>query len=388
MFVDSVKGVDMESLRQRVRRGVWQFRVESRKNAPTAEIRGRVSQQSQPLLATKADAADTAVPLEPSLLRRIFRELDPFRAKRLRDAEKAEFWSRLEGLAGDVRALGYRIDEELIHLRNEIARIAREKAASDRVVEILKGDLQFQRRRLTRLDRTGVSLPTPTDEPALADSDDIYLAFEEQFRGPIDEIKRRLIPHLERVRAHPTLIAGRPLLDVGCGRGEWLELLQECTIDSYGIDTNRHVVEACTRRGLEARHAEGLSHLNSLPDGVLGAISIFHVIEHLEHGRLLQFLDEAHRVLVTGGLLVIETPNPENMRVGATTFYNDPTHLRPLPPQLTEFLVKSRGFVDVEIARLNPYPQHEMVKEPSQAAARLNELMQGSQDYAVFARKA
>lgn len=388
MFVDSVKGVDMEALRQRVRRGVWDLRVASRKYAPLATAPVKDFQQSTPLLSANVDTADTGALPEPSLFRRIVQGLDPFRAKRLRDAEKAEFWSRLEGLAGDVRALGYRLDDELVRLRDEFARIAREKAASDRVVEILKGDLQFQRRRLTRLDRTGVALANPADEPVLADSDDIYLAFEEQFRGPIDEIKRRLMPHLERVRAHPTLIAGRPLLDVGCGRGEWLELLQECTIDSYGIDTNRHVVEACTRRGLEARHAEGLSHLNTLPDGVLGAISIFHVIEHLEHSRLLQFLDEAHRVLVPGGLLVIETPNPENMRVGATTFYNDPTHLRPLPPQLTEFLVKSRGFVDVEIARLNPYPREEMVKEASEAAARLNEYMLGSQDYAVFARKA
>jgi hypothetical protein len=99
-------------------------------------------------------------------------------------------------------------------------------------------------------------------------------------------------------------------------------------------------------------------------------------------------LDEARRTLIPGGLLMLETPNPESIKVGATTFHTDPTHLRPIPPQLAEFLVDRSGFIGVEVVRLNPYPDSAFIREDTEAARRINELMYGPQDYAVIAQRA
>ncbi len=350
----------------------------------------------------------------PSLLTRLIQHLDPFRGKRLRDAEQAELWSRLEGLAGDLRALQHsvgqfnhrfsqlagdhgqlvnrvgNIQDQSVALQNQWAELGQRAAATERSVAVMKGDVHFQNRRLARLDRGPASTTgtPPSDELQSGPVDDLFLAFEDRFRGSIAEIKLRLRSHLDRFRGLPSLFPGRPLLDIGCGRGEWLELLGECGIDAYGVDRNAHAVDACNRRGLEARHADALTHLAQLPDGALGAITIFHLVEHLKLDDLLQLLEQARRTLVTDGLLLIETPNPESIKVGASTFHYDPTHIRPIPPLLGQFLVESRGFVGVEIVRLNPYPDASLVQEKSEVADRLNELMFGPQDYAILARKA
>ncbi len=265
--------------------------------------------------------------------------------------------------------------------------------ALERDLSVLQGDVLFQRRRLARLadglppqDATG-GPPAPLPEPT-GGVDAMYVGFEERFRGPWQEIKERLRPHVERLRARRPMAPGKPLLDIGCGRGEWLELVGEAGIEAYGIDSNANAVAACERRGLPARRGDALAHLASLPDGALGAISVFHVIEHLPTAALLRLLDEARRTLIPGGLLMLETPNPESIKVGATTFHTDPTHLRPIPPQLAEFLVDRCGFIDIEVLRLNPYPESAFIREDTEAARRINELMYGPQDYAVIAQRA
>jgi glycosyltransferase involved in cell wall biosynthesis len=105
---------------------------------------------------------------------------------------------------------------------------------------------------------------------------------------------------------------------VGCGRGEWLELLAECGLDSYGVDLNGHAVAFCAERGLRVHCADVLEHLRVLPEGALGAITAFHLIEHLPLDSLRTFLEEARRTLVPSGLLMLESPNPESIKVGAT----------------------------------------------------------------------
>ena len=267
---------------------------------------------------------------------------------------------------------------------------AETQAETNRTVAMLQADLQFQQRRLARLS-DGVSPHAAVEPSAAPDAeaiDSLYLAFEEKFRGPWAEIKERLRPHLERLRKLQPVLPGKPLVDIGCGRGEWLELLSEAGIEAYGVDSNPHTVDACARRGLNARHADAFAHLATLPDEMLGAITIFHVIEHLPTNLLLRLLDEARRTLRPGGVLMLETPNPENLKVGACTFYYDPTHLRPIPPLLGTFLVESRGFIDVQVVRLNPYPDTAIIIEETEAAKRINELMYGPQDYALIARRA
>lgn len=282
------------------------------------------------------------------------------------------------------------MSDKLAQLLNEtVPAHHRDITALRRDLSILQGDVLFQRRRLARLADglpTGGGLAQPS-EP-MGGVDEMYVGFEERFRGPWQEIKERLRPHVTRLQARRPVASGKPLLDIGCGRGEWLELLGEAGIEAYGIDSNANAVAACERRGLPARHADALAHLASLPDGALSALSAFHVIEHLPTEQLLRLLDEARRTLVPGGLLLLETPNPESIKVGATTFHSDPTHLRPIPPQLAEFLVDRSGFTGIEIVRLHPYPDSAFIREDTEAARRINELMYGPQDYAVIAQRA
>jgi hypothetical protein len=137
----------------------------------------------------------------------------------------------------------------------------------------------------------------------------------------------------------------------------------------------------------DARHADVLQHLAALPEACPGAITAFHVIEHLSVKLLLRFIEEAQRTLRSGGALILETPNPENTWVGSCTFYNDITHLNPIPPLLGQFRVESQGFVDVNLIRLRPYPAAHRVPEDTEVARRFNDLIYGPQDYAVIARK-
>jgi SAM-dependent methyltransferase len=378
MFANKIKDVDMEQLAGR-----------SSIFMATAPLAAPASRAAASVPSPDTGAAPPLPQTEkPGFLRRLLTAIDPLRGRKMREAEKALFWDRLEGLAGDVRMMGYRYAEESRVRDAAVAALTEELAKRDRVIARLRGDLQFQRRRLNRLDRgEAVAAPAKTATRGPSAGEEIYLAFEERFRGSIDEIKRRLHPYLDRVRAHLPALPGRPLLDVGCGRGEWLELLAECGLDSYGVDLNGHAVAFCAERGLRVHCADVLEHLRVLPEGALGAITAFHLIEHLPLDSLRTFLEEARRTLVPSGLLMLESPNPESIKVGATTFHYDPTHLRPIPPQLADFFVGQAGFVDIEVVRLNPYPESSWVKEQSETAARLNELMFGPQDYAVIARK-
>ena len=378
MFTNKIKDVDMEQLAGR-----------SSIFVATAPLAAPASRAAASVPSPDTGAAPPLPQTEkPGFLRRLLTAIDPLRGRKMREAEKALFWDRLEGLAGDVRMMGYRYAEESRVRDAAVAALTEELAKRDRVIARLRGDLQFQRRRLNRLAHgDAVAAPATAAPRGPSAGEDIYLAFEERFRGSIDEIKRRLHPYLDRVRAHLPALPGRPLLDVGCGRGEWLELLAECGLDSYGVDLNGHAVAFCAERGLRVHCADVLEHLRVLPEGALGAVTAFHLIEHLPLDSLRTFLEEARRTLVPGGLLMLESPNPESIKVGATTFHYDPTHLRPIPPQLADFFVGQAGFVDIEVVRLNPYPESSWVKEQSETAARLNELMFGPQDYAVIARK-
>ncbi len=209
-----------------------------------------------------------------------------------------------------------------------------------------------------------------------------YVAFEDKFRGPRAEIKRRIQVYLPHVGT-------RTVLDLGCGRGEWLELLREAGHTARGVDGNAAMVAACREMNLDVQHADIVAHLKTLPDAGIGVVTAFHVVEHLPYPVLQELLSEIYRVLRPGGVTILETPNPENLQVGAHRFYSDPTHQRPLPPALLEFLCESAGFVNVVVVRQNPYPSDHRVPagEPAALIERFNEFLYGPQDYAVIARK-
>lgn len=216
--------------------------------------------------------------------------------------------------------------------------------------------------------------------------DAFYLAFEDAMRGPEDEIKAGLAYYLETI-AGVTSVADGPILDLGCGRGEWLALLGENGYRARGIDLSPTMVEICRARGLDVSLSDAVSALRALPDNSLSVVSGFHIIEHLPFPILFAVFEETYRVLQPGGLMLFETPNPENLLVGAHTFYHDPTHRHPLTPSSMAFLARFHGFEDIDFARLRPYPPEALVKVDSQAADRLNGHLYGPQDYAILARK-
>jgi SAM-dependent methyltransferase len=219
---------------------------------------------------------------------------------------------------------------------------------------------------------------------AAADEDRFYRSFEEKYRGSREMIKSRLrfyLPFIEPLRQTQ---ACPKAVDLGCGRGEWLELLGESGFSAQGVDRNGGMLAACRERGLPAEQGDAIGYIKHLTDSSLAIVSGFHIAEHLPFADLRTLVEESLRVLKPGGLLILETPNPENLRVAGTTFYLDPTHRRPLPPDLLKFLTEYYGFTRVKIVRL-----HESVDLCANAPIALMDVLSGSSaDYAVIAQKA
>jgi len=218
-----------------------------------------------------------------------------------------------------------------------------------------------------------------------------YQRFEEQFRGPPDGIRERLrfyVPMFQAV-AHPGP-ADSParFVDLGCGRGELIQLLREQGLDAYGVESSEAMVDRCRGNGLTVLHGDALEHLESLAPESLAGIASIHVIEHLPFLQLAALFGQAFRVLRPGGVAIFETPNPENLIVGACNFYYDPTHLRPLPPEPMRFLLESSGFAQVSIERLHPGGTTAQVDAASDPLAKMYAtMMLVPQDYALIAYK-
>jgi SAM-dependent methyltransferase len=220
--------------------------------------------------------------------------------------------------------------------------------------------------------------------------DSLYVAFEEQYRGSPDSIRERLgsyLPVIAETLDSEATLHSRKIVDVGCGRGEWLGLLKDNGFEAIGIDTNIHNISSCNEQGLTALHEDAIEWLSRQESESLGCICAFHVIEHLDFSQLNYFLDNALRCLCSGGLILLETPNPENLLVGANSFYLDPTHVRPLPPGLMDFLLSYKGFHEVVVDRKHPVAADLMIHEDTEVARRCNQLFYEAQDYAVMGLK-
>ena len=159
-----------------------------------------------------------------------------------------------------------------------------------------------------------------------------YVGFEDQFRGSRDAIRSRLESYL------PFFDGRAPVLDIGCGRGEFLELLAAQGIAARGIDVNPEMVDTCRVRGLDAVEGDGVSYLAAVDDGSLGGIFAAQVVEHLEPGYLLRLLDLAFHKLAAGGVLVLETLNPACWVAFFESYIRDITHVRPLHPETLKYL--------------------------------------------------
>jgi len=179
-----------------------------------------------------------------------------------------------------------------------------------------------------------------------------------------------------------------PVLDLGCGRGEWIELLRDEGLEARGVDSNRAMIASCLERKLNVTEGDLLDSLRSLDSESIGVVTAFHVVEHLSFTDLTLLLGETRRVLKPGGLAVFETPNPSNVLVATERFYFDPTHRQPLPSPFMQFLVEERGLCRVTVHQLHPWPEAFRVPDDgSVLVERFNALFYGPQDYAIMGWK-
>jgi SAM-dependent methyltransferase len=297
-----------------------------------------------------------------------------------------------------VDALSERVDHlvkrELEELRDDVRLRLEELAEPARLVAELD-------ERLTRLERRSRVSPSPPvaasarattieSQETLPD----YFAFESRMRGSVELIREGQRPYVQDFRNKA------PVLDIGCGRGEFLTLLREAGVEARGVDLDADMVAFCRGEGLEVEHGDALSYLESIQDATLGGIFAAHVVEHLTTSNLSRLLELTARKLRSGGILVVETPNPTTL-IALSTFYADLTHVRPLHPETLAFMARHAGFSRVEVRFLNEPPtagQLQSVPLPETPALeaarttlqhnidRLNEVVFGPQDYAVVAR--
>ncbi len=184
-------------------------------------------------------------------------------------------------------------------------------------------------------------------------SDEMYLAFEQKFRGSEEDISNRQDFYVESYLKDGDYPAGSIAVDLGCGRGEWLNKMRRLGMRAIGVDTNAEMVAASKQNGEEAYQYDAITYLESLEDNSISVISAFQVIEHLSKGQVAKLVKEAYRVLKPNGVLLLETPNICNVEVGASSFRIDPTHINPVHPAYLQFMAEYSGFSKAEIAYWN-----------------------------------
>ena len=214
-------------------------------------------------------------------------------------------------------------------------------------------------------------------------TDNFYHAFEEKHRGSRELIKSRLQVYHSFIAPLLEIYADARSVDLGCGRGEWLELAAEWGFKATGVDLDSGMLAACVERKLPAKKGDAITHLKALGDESQCVVSGFHIAEHLTFSKLKTLVKEALRVLKPGGLLILETPNPENVAVGCCSFYLDPTHVKPIPPLLLSFIPEYCGFARNHIVRLQENPELHQGHDIHLADV----FGSVSPDYAVIAQK-
>jgi O-antigen chain-terminating methyltransferase len=219
-----------------------------------------------------------------------------------------------------------------------------------------------------------------------------YLAFEARFRGSEESVAARQSVYRDVLRDR------RRVVDIGCGRGELLEMLRDEGVSAYGVEIEPDFLALLHEKGLEAVEGDAIAHLEGLEPGAVDAVVASHVVEHLPPAVLTRLVAAAADALPEGGVLALETPNPESLVAGSVNFHRDLTHLRPVHPDTLAFLCESAGFREVRILRLAPMAPEEMLPAGApgggelaahvdRVVERLNALLYGFQDYAVVARR-
>jgi len=311
------------------------------------------------------------------------------------------------------RALAWYMDpltEQITHFNIRTARVLQSfTEANQKVIDEMEERLKNLEelraaRRFARLEalahRWGSLAQSPAQPSAVPGGDDSqidYFLFEDEYR---DSARAK-----ETAASYVDVFDNRQnVLDIGCGRGHFLELLAERGVSAFGIDLDLDMVLVCQEKGLKAEQAEALSYLATLKDGSLGGVYLGQVVEHFQLPQLVRLVELCHSKLNGGGIFAAETINPTCLFTFSNTFYLDPSHTKPLHPLTMKFLLKSVGFEKVDIRFLSPLPEEmrlgllEASVRPSlkeeadretlnENFTKLNNLLFSYQDYVIIAQK-
>jgi len=299
---------------------------------------------------------------------------------RLADAK-----DRLYASLGNTRAdlLLKEMDKRLETVRVGLGRLGERLGGAETSLSVARAELKGIDGKISGRERPAV----PVDPGFEAEH---YVAFEERFRGERSSLKEGLTGYVD-------LFEGLgPVLDLGCGRGEFLELLEAADIPSTGIDGNPEMVAECRARDLTAEVGDAVAHVESVAPGTIGGIFAAQFIEHLPPRTIRKFVDDCFRAIRPGGRVVLETVNPASV-TAFVGFYRDLTHEKPLHPETLEFLLRAAGFQDVTIRTASPVSERAKLlrvdatgpgsETTNQNFEKLNAFLFGDQDYAAIATK-
>ena len=289
----------------------------------------------------------------------------------------------VEPVASDQRIF----NDAMLKLFDALSERADSAAAGRDRAERLLRELEERLTRVERRERTGgaqsVAAPaTVAAHPAAAALPD-YFAFESRMRGSVEGIRERQRPYVDDFREH------EPVLDIGCGRGELVGLLNDAGVSARGIDADADMVAYAQGEGLDVQQADVVAYLAALDDGTLGGVFMGQVVEHLPPAVLVRTLELCASKLRPGGVLIAETINPLSP-LALRNYYADLTHAQPLVPETLELLSRQAGFAATEIRFLNAPAERLTEPEDDSPLAdnvrRLNEILFAPLDYALVAR--
>ena len=219
-------------------------------------------------------------------------------------------------------------------------------------------------------------------------NNDWYLNFENHFRGEESTIRQRLLLYV------PYFSGLSKVVDLGCGRGEFLSIMSENGIKACGVDMNEAMVNICLKKGLKVYHEDCLEFLEAQKDESIEGIFASQVIEHLSLGQLRKLVHLSYKKLSPNGVLILETVNPMALGVFCYGFYIDPTHIKPVHPAMLRFMAKQEGFSHAEVNFINEFPEEyhfditdDMQEGTKNAFTKLDKLVFGCQDYYLLCRK-
>ncbi|MBL7661485.1 class I SAM-dependent methyltransferase [bacterium] len=302
----------------------------------------------------------------------------------------------LERLHGEMRSLG----RELV--RTESLRVFEDRIEGlrDELHALERTTLMIARAKINTSETPAAMLQQGQDQPTSFEPSDLeYLVLEDRYRGSEHLIRERMREYL-----HFFSNATAEVLEFGCGRGEFLELLKASGIPAIGIDLNPAMTEICKTKGLNVVTLDCIKFLEQLPNNSAGGIFAAQLVEHLPRKVLEKFFELAHAKLKPGARLILETINPESFTALASNFFRDPTHIWPLHPETLKFMAEIKGFNPEQILYSSPYPKEAMLKELileeylparfmeaidqlNENLRRLNKQLYGFQDFAIVVKK-